>query len=107
MILSERKYIDPSSVLTSIDDFFSAFLLYQLILIGEKNVQGSQQDIEEFNLFFLERIEEGLAYNFSSGFDMDFALNESNDQEADLLNWDLLDPLANSKSSPSKLSQVK
>lgn len=49
MILTNKKYTEPLEVLRSLVDDFG-----QAILIGE------QKDIGEFNLNFLERIEEGL-----------------------------------------------
>jgi ubiquitin carboxyl-terminal hydrolase 25 len=49
MIMANRKYVDPTQVLRSLTDDFGNF-----IHVGE------QRDIGEFNLNFLERIEEGL-----------------------------------------------
>eukprot|EP00347_Sterkiella_histriomuscorum_P010153 403377401 len=49
MILSNKKYLDPTFVLKSLTDDFG-----NRILIGE------QKDIGEFNMNFIERIEEGL-----------------------------------------------
>eukprot|EP00347_Sterkiella_histriomuscorum_P016450 403353129 len=49
LILTNQKYTEPSEVLRSLVDDFG-----QPILLGE------QKDIGEFNLNFLERIEEGL-----------------------------------------------
>lgn len=49
MILSNKKYLDPTVVLKSLTDDFG-----NRILIGE------QKDIGEFNMNFIERIEEGL-----------------------------------------------
>lgn len=49
MILTNKKYTEPSDVLRALVDDFG-----QPILLGE------QKDIAEFNLNFLERIEEGL-----------------------------------------------
>jgi len=49
MMLANRKYADPTSVLKSlVDDFGNSMLV------------GEQKDIGEFNLNLLERIEEGL-----------------------------------------------
>lgn len=49
MILSNRRYADPTDVLKSlVDDFGNPILV------------GDQKDIGEFNLNFLERVEEGL-----------------------------------------------
>jgi ubiquitin carboxyl-terminal hydrolase 25 len=49
MIMANRKYVDPTAVLTAVTDDYG-----NPVLIGE------QRDIGEFNLNFLERIEEGL-----------------------------------------------
>lgn len=49
MINTNKKYTEPSNVLKVLVDDFG-----QPILLGE------QKDIAEFNLNFLERIEEGL-----------------------------------------------
>ena len=47
--MTSKKYTEPSDVLKSlVDDFGQALSL------------GDQKDIGEFNLNFLERIEEGL-----------------------------------------------
>ena len=46
---SNRKYTEPSDVLRSLVDDF-----------GQPISLGDQKDIGEFNLNFLERIEEGL-----------------------------------------------
>ena len=49
MSLTNKKYTEPSDVLMAlVDDFGQSLLL------------GEQKDIGEFNLNFLERIEEGL-----------------------------------------------
>lgn len=50
MIGSDRKYIDPTPVLTSIVDDY-----------GNELPIGDQKDIGEFNLIFLSRIDEGLS----------------------------------------------
>ena len=49
MILANRKYVDPTLVLKSLTDDF-----------GNKVVVGEMRDLGEFNINFLERIEEGL-----------------------------------------------
>jgi ubiquitin carboxyl-terminal hydrolase 25/28 len=49
MILSDRKYIDPTDVVTSVVDDN-----------GDPIPIGDQKDIGEFNLVFLLRIDEGL-----------------------------------------------
>lgn len=49
MILGNRKYADPTKVLKSLTDDF-----------GNRLIVGEQRDIGEFNLNFLERVEEGL-----------------------------------------------
>ena len=49
MILANRKYVDPTSVLKSLTDDF-----------GNQVHVGEQKDLGEFNINFLERIEEGL-----------------------------------------------
>ena len=49
MIGSDRKYVDPTAVLTSIVDDY-----------GNQLPIGDQKDIGEFNLIFLSRIDEGL-----------------------------------------------
>lgn len=49
MILSNKKYTEPSLVLRALVDDF-----------GQPMIFGDQKDIGEFNLNFLERIEEGL-----------------------------------------------
>ncbi|CDW85517.1 UNKNOWN [Stylonychia lemnae] len=49
LIMSNRKYVDPTQVLkTLVDDF------------GNRILIGEQKDIGEFQLNFIERIEEGL-----------------------------------------------
>jgi ubiquitin carboxyl-terminal hydrolase 25 len=50
MIASDRKYIDPSLVLSSLVDDY-----------GNELPVGDQKDIGEFNLIFLSRIDEGLS----------------------------------------------
>lgn len=50
MIASDRKYVDPTPVLTSIVDDY-----------GNELPIGDQKDIGEFNLIFLSRIDEGLS----------------------------------------------
>lgn len=49
MILSDRKYADPTDVISSIVDDDGAELQI-----------GDQKDIGEFNLVFLSRIDEGF-----------------------------------------------
>jgi ubiquitin carboxyl-terminal hydrolase 25/28 len=49
LIASDRKYIDPTAVLSSIVDDY-----------GNELTIGDQKDIGEFNLVFLSRIEDGL-----------------------------------------------
>jgi ubiquitin carboxyl-terminal hydrolase 25/28 len=49
MALTNRKYTEPSDVLRALVDDFG-----QPLLLGE------QKDIGEFNLNFLERLEEGV-----------------------------------------------
>lgn len=49
MIMTNRKYTEPSDVLRALVDDF-----------GQPIIFGEQKDIAEFNLNFLERIEEGL-----------------------------------------------
>lgn len=49
MALSDKKYTEPSEVLLAFVDDYGAPLLL-----------GDQKDIGEFNLNFLDRIEEGL-----------------------------------------------
>ena len=49
MMLSNRKYADPTEVLKSLVDDF-----------GKQLLVGEQKDIGEFNMNLLERIEEGL-----------------------------------------------
>jgi len=49
MIASDRKYIDPTDVITSVVDDY-----------GNEIPIGDQKDIGEFNLIFLSRIDEGL-----------------------------------------------
>ena len=49
MIASDRKYIDPTDVITSVVDDY-----------GNQIPIGDQKDIGEFNLIFLSRIDEGL-----------------------------------------------
>jgi ubiquitin carboxyl-terminal hydrolase 25/28 len=49
LIASDRRYIDPTLVISSIvDDYGNEFSI------------GDQKDIGEFNLIFLSRIEDGL-----------------------------------------------
>jgi ubiquitin carboxyl-terminal hydrolase 25/28 len=49
LIASDRKYIDPTTVISSIVDDY-----------GNDLAIGDQKDIGEFNLIFLSRIEDGL-----------------------------------------------
>ncbi len=49
LIASDRKYVDPTSVISSIVDDY-----------GNELAIGDQKDIGEFNLVFLSRIEDGL-----------------------------------------------
>lgn len=49
MILANRKYVDPTSVLKALTDDYG-----NLVHVGE------QQDLGEFNMNLMERIEEGL-----------------------------------------------
>jgi len=49
LIYTNKRYLDPTAVLKSLVDDFG-----NQILIGE------QKDIGEFNLNFIERLEEGL-----------------------------------------------
>jgi ubiquitin carboxyl-terminal hydrolase 25/28 len=49
MIASDRKYLDPTLVLSSIVDDY-----------GNELAIGDQKDIGEFNLVFLSRIEDGF-----------------------------------------------
>eukprot|EP00349_Pseudokeronopsis_sp_Brazil_P001634 CAMPEP_0202965334 /NCGR_PEP_ID=MMETSP1396-20130829/9344_1 /ASSEMBLY_ACC=CAM_ASM_000872 /TAXON_ID= /ORGANISM="Pseudokeronopsis sp., Strain Brazil" /LENGTH=72 /DNA_ID=CAMNT_0049688015 /DNA_START=562 /DNA_END=780 /DNA_ORIENTATION=+ len=49
MILLNRKYTEPSQVLEALVDDY-----------GQAMIFGEQKDVGEFNLNFLERIEEGL-----------------------------------------------
>jgi len=49
LIASDRKYIDPTNVLSSIVDDY-----------GNELAIGDQKDIGEFNLVFLSRIEDGF-----------------------------------------------
>lgn len=49
MIASDRRYLDPTDVVTSIVDDY-----------GNELPIGDQKDIGEFNLVFLSRIDEGL-----------------------------------------------
>ena len=46
MIASDKKYLDPTSVITSIVDD-----------VGNDIPIGDQKDIGEFNLYFLSRVE--------------------------------------------------
>lgn len=52
MILSKKKYVDPFAVVYNIVD-----------KEGNKIDIGDQKDLSEFNLQFLECIEEGLKYD--------------------------------------------
>ena len=49
LIASDKKYVDPKPVITSIVDDY-----------GNELAVGDQKDIGEFNLIFLSRIEDGL-----------------------------------------------
>ncbi len=49
MIASDRKYVDPTPVLSAVVDDY-----------GNELPIGDQKDIGEFNLIFLSRIDEGL-----------------------------------------------
>lgn len=50
MIASDKKYLDPTLVITSVVDDY-----------GNELPIGDQKDIAEFNLFFLARVEEGIS----------------------------------------------
>ena len=50
MISSDKKYLDPTNVITSIVDDY-----------GNEIPIGDQKDIGEFNLYFLSRVEEGIS----------------------------------------------
>ena len=50
MIISDKKYLDPTSVITSVVDDY-----------GNELPIGDQKDIAEFNLFFLARVEEAIS----------------------------------------------
>lgn len=53
MVLTNKRYTEPSDVLRAlVDDYGNPILL------------GDQKDIGEFNLNFLERVEEGLGERF-------------------------------------------
>lgn len=54
MIMSNKKYLDPNFVLKSLCDDF-----------GNRIQIGEQKDIGEFNLNFIERVEEGLGEKVS------------------------------------------
>lgn len=63
MILSKKKYVEPSNVLNSMVDDYGKILLFQnrkKLKKGKIIPIGDQKDINEFNLNFLARIEEGL-----------------------------------------------
>lgn len=49
LIASDRKYIDPTDVISSVMDDY-----------GNELTIGDQKDIGEFNLIFLSRIDEGI-----------------------------------------------
>ena len=49
LIASDRKYIDPTDVISSVVDDY-----------GNELTIGDQKDIGEFNLIFLSRIDEGI-----------------------------------------------
>ena len=49
LIASDRKYIDPTDVISSVVDDY-----------GNEMTIGDQKDIGEFNLVFLFRVDEGL-----------------------------------------------
>ena len=71
MVLLDKKYTEPSNVLRALVDDF-----------GEPLKVGEQKDIGEFNLNFLQRIEEGFGERVRSGPDegldfMDKVLRES------------------------------
>jgi hypothetical protein len=55
MMLINRKYADPTSVLKSLVDD-----------LGNQIIVGEQKDIGEFNLNLLERIEEGLGESITN-----------------------------------------
>ncbi|KAL4510751.1 hypothetical protein ABPG72_004905 [Tetrahymena utriculariae] len=52
MVLSDKKFFNPTNLLKNIVNDF-----------GERLKIGDQQDIGEFNLTFLSRVEEGLIYS--------------------------------------------
>ena len=52
LIASDKKYVDPTPVISSIVDDY-----------GNDLAVGDQKDIGEFNLIFLSRIEDGLEEN--------------------------------------------
>ena len=70
MMLSNRKYSDPTAVLQSLVDDF-----------GNQIMVGEQKDIGEFNLNFLERVEEGLGELNKSESDDSQGIEEDGDGE--------------------------
>lgn len=52
MIASDRRYVDPTDVISSVVDDY-----------GNEIPIGDQKDIGQFNLVFLSRIDEGLTLN--------------------------------------------
>ncbi|CDW73905.1 ubiquitin carboxyl-terminal hydrolase family protein [Stylonychia lemnae] len=85
MALTRQKYSEPSDVLKSLVDDF-----------GQQIQLGEQKDIGEFNLNFLERIEEGLGERLYAKNIIEDRKDEKAQNQEDKLNG--LDPL-NRKSS--------
>lgn len=69
MILSTKKFYNPSNVFKNVlNDFGTTFFEREPLSNryyfwkGDRFKIGEQQDITEFNLNFLSRVEEGLFY---------------------------------------------
>ena len=69
LIASDRKYIDPTDVISSVVDDY-----------GNEMTIGDQKDIGEFNLVFLSRVDEGLQLG-KKEFEMDIEDKEENKEE--------------------------
>ena len=69
LIASDRKYIDPTDVISSVVDDY-----------GNEMTIGDQKDIGEFNLVFLSRVDEGLQLG-KKEFEMDIEDKEEKKEE--------------------------
>ncbi|KAL4453036.1 hypothetical protein ABPG73_015873 [Tetrahymena malaccensis] len=89
LILSDKKYADPKQVLENIVDDQ-----------GNRIILGDQKDIGEFNLQFLERVQEGLNYVQGKAYDFSNQNGSANKQQSICV--DLLDSQSEQKKGSLK-----